>query len=85
MIYIPIIFGLLGGLVRGMQGVIKHVWKNKEPFNWKKIIITLILSAIIGAIVGSVFGETKALALVSGYAGSDFLEGLYFGIFTTNK
>jgi hypothetical protein len=80
MIYIPIIFGLLGGLVRGMQGVIKHVWKNKEPFSWKKIGITLVLSAIIGGIVGAVFGETKVLALVAGYAGSDLLEGLYFSL-----
>ncbi|MEM4263592.1 MAG: hypothetical protein QW666_01700 [Candidatus Woesearchaeota archaeon] len=77
MLYIPILFGLLGGLVRGMEGIIKHVWSKGEPFDYRKILITLVLSAIIGGIVGYSFGETKVLALVAGYAGSDLLEGLY--------
>lgn len=80
MIYIPILFGLLGGLVRGMEGIIKHVWSKGELFDYRKILITLVLSAIIGAIVGYTFGESTVLALAAGYAGSDLLEGLYMAL-----
>ena len=71
------IFGLLGGLIRALVGVGKHLEKKKNKFNPTYFFFTVILSGLIGAIVGSLILNDLRFALAAGYAGSDLLEGLY--------
>lgn len=69
------IFGLLGGIARAVVGTLKAL-KNKKKFRLNYFLLTVIGSGIIGLIAGTLSPEPK-IALAAGYAGTDFLEGLY--------
>ncbi len=74
-----ILFGILGGFVRALVGIAKYFEKNKTE---KKIrpwylIFTLLVSAVVGGLAGALAGGDWRLAIIVGYAGTDFLEGLY--------
>lgn len=84
-----LIYGALGGIVRGLVGYMKYQFSYKNvPFNWRYFLIVVGLSAGVGmsvtwAINGSgitVYGISElnpALAFIIGYAGGDFLENVY--------
>jgi hypothetical protein len=77
--------GFSGGAVRGLVGFLKHYsFSQKTSFNWTYFLSMTFLSGIIGLVAtlslkesGSLFGFNifnPGLAIIIGYAGSDFLE-----------
>lgn len=78
--YLPIILGgLLGGLLRGLLGISKDlITKKEEAINYGYFFLSLAVSATIGVIAASFWPEGGfRIALLAGYAGSDFLESLF--------
>ncbi len=70
-------FGLIGGFARGCVGVLKHYRREKKPtFKPFYFLITIVTASIVGVIAGMVVTDPR-LAVLAGYAGTDFLEGLY--------
>ena len=71
--------GGMGGLVRGIVGVTKAQTFNPDTFKfqWKYFAITIVVSIIVGQMAGVVFNGDWRASLLAGYAGSDFLEGMY--------
>ena len=69
--------GAFGGFLRGLMGVSKTVF-NKKTFkmNWPWFFTSIGVSAIVGVIAASFFGDDLRLAVLAGYAGADFIEGL---------
>lgn len=79
-IYLPIVFGgLFGGLLRGLMGIAKNlITKKDESINYGHFFLSLAVSMTIGIIAASLWPEGDfRIALLAGYAGSDFLEGLF--------
>lgn len=70
--------GAGGGVLRGIVGVTKSaVLKGKDfKVNWLWFFVSVGVSAIVGIIAASFFGDDLRLALLAGYAGADFIEGL---------
>lgn len=76
----PVIFagilGGLGGLTRGVVGLLKALSLRRRVL-WNYYIITAIVAIIIGVFVGILFDFDPRLSLLAGYAGTDILEGIY--------
>ena len=71
------LFGLLGGCARGCVGIAKHYRREKNPkFKPSYFIVTLITASIVGIVAGVIVTDPR-MAVLAGYAGTDFLEGLY--------
>ncbi len=68
--------GALGGLTRGVIGLLKALSLRRRII-WKYWLITVVIATIIGTFVGVVFDFDYRLSLLAGYAGSDILEGIY--------
>lgn len=84
-----LIAGFGGGAVRGIMGFLKHQtsYKNVE-FNLYYFILMTFLSGIIGLLISTAIYETgpeflevshmsSAIAFIVGYAGGDFIDGVY--------
>ena len=69
--------GMVGGLIRGLVGVGKNVWKDKKEFSIFKILYTLIIAAIVGGVASALVDGDWRVALLAGFAGSDLIESLY--------
>ncbi len=71
------LFGLLGGIIRAVVGILKHYRADKKtklrPYY---LISTLIISAAIGLVASVALSTNYIINLVAGYAGIDLLEGL---------
>jgi len=72
------LLGGVGGLVRGLVGIFKAI-KQKEKFNPKYYLLTVVIAIIIGAFTGVIVSKDYRVNLLAGYAGIDILEGLYKG------
>ena len=72
----PALLGGLGGLTRGIVGLLKAL-SLKRRILWGYYFITVGIAAIIGVFVGVVFNFDYRLSLLAGYAGTDILEGIY--------
>ena len=74
-----ILFGILGGLVRALVGIIKYFEKNKQnqKIRFWYLTSSLFVAALVGGIAGAIANGDWRLAIIAGYAGTDFLEGLY--------
>ena len=48
-----------------------------KKFLWGYYAITVVIALIIGIFVGIIFSFDYRLSLLSGYAGTDILEGIY--------
>jgi fluoride ion exporter CrcB/FEX len=70
------ILGGLGGLTRGLVGLLKAL-ALKRKILWDYYIITIIIAVVIGTFVGIIFSFDYRLSLLAGYAGTDILEGIY--------
>ena len=70
------LLGGLGGLTRGVVGLLKALSLRRRII-WNYYIITVFIAIIIGIFVGIIFNFDKRLSLLSGYAGTDILEGIY--------
>ncbi len=74
---IAALFGLLGGSIRALMGILKHYKVNKkEKFKLTYLLITLVISALIGAVTSTSLTTNHLINLVIGYAGIDFLESI---------
>ncbi|OQX84400.1 MAG: hypothetical protein B6D63_04760 [Candidatus Latescibacteria bacterium 4484_7] len=78
-IYVSIVMGVVGGLVRSLVGMLKYFEKNKEGGRVRPwyLVFSLFVSAVVGALAGALADSDWRLAAVAGYAGTDFIEGLY--------
>ena len=72
----PAMIGAVGGLTRGIVGLLKALSLRRRIL-WNYYIITIAVAAIIGVFVGIVFNFDYRLSLLAGYAGTDILEGIY--------
>jgi fluoride ion exporter CrcB/FEX len=72
----PALLGAVGGLARGVVGLLKALSLRRKIL-WGYYIITVLVAAIIGLFVGIVFNFDYRLSLLAGYAGTDILEGIY--------
>jgi fluoride ion exporter CrcB/FEX len=70
------ILGGIGGLTRGVVGLLKAL-SLKRKILWNYYLITLLVAIIIGVFVGIVFNFDPRLSLLAGYAGTDIIEGIY--------
>ena len=69
--------GAIGGALRGVLGIAKSlVAKKNVTINWIWFFVSILIASILGMITASFFLNDARLALIGGYAGSDFLEGL---------
>ncbi len=78
-----ILAGLAGGAVRAIVGWRKERrFRHGAPWRWSKAKFTLLTSAVIGAFAAALLYQP--LALLAGYAGTDFIEGMYTAKFGKN-
>jgi len=70
------ILGGIGGLTRGVVGLLKALSLRRRIL-WNYYAITVLVAMIIGIFVGIIFNFDYRLSLLAGYAGTDILEGLY--------
>jgi len=70
------ILGGIGGLTRGIVGLLKALSMRRRIL-WGYYLITVSVALIIGIFVGIVFNFDLRLSLLAGYAGTDILEGIY--------
>ncbi|MFA6022743.1 MAG: hypothetical protein WC781_01505 [Candidatus Pacearchaeota archaeon] len=70
------ILGGVGGLTRGVVGLLKAL-SLKRRIIWSYYAITVVIAIIIGVFVGIIFDFDPRLSLLAGYAGTDILEGIY--------
>ena len=70
------ILGGVGGLTRGVVGLLKALSLRRRIL-WLYYIITVIIAMIIGVFTGIIFNFDSRLSLLAGYAGTDILEGIY--------
>ena len=70
------ILGGIGGLTRGVVGLLKALSLRRRII-WTYYLITVLVAIIIGVFVGIIFDFDPRLSLLAGYAGTDILEGLY--------
>lgn len=73
---LPGILGGVGGLTRGLIGLMKAL-ALKRKILWNYYAITIIVALIIGIFVGLIFNFDWRLSLLAGYAGTDILESIY--------
>ncbi len=79
-ILIPVLFGVLGGLVRSLVGIAKYLEKNNPPaggIRWRYFAFSLLVGGILGAVCGAFITNDWKISILVGYAGTDFLEGLF--------
>lgn len=69
-------FGLTGGVVRGVVGIVKSVRKRKKLRTWY-FLFTIASSGLIGMFAGMLLPFDYRISLLAGYAGIDLIESLY--------
>lgn len=74
-----ILFGVLGGLVRGVVGITKYMEQNRKSgtIDLRYLLFSLAVAGFVGGIAGVLAGSDHSFAFIAGYAGTDFLENLY--------
>ncbi len=70
------ILGGVGGLTRGLVGLMKALSLRRKIL-WNYYAITVFIAVILGVFTGIVFSFDYRLSLLAGYAGTDILEGIY--------
>ncbi len=75
-IILSAILGGVGGLTRGVVGLLKALSLRRRIL-WNYYIITVVIAMIIGVFVGIIFNFDVRLSLLAGYAGTDIIEGVY--------
>ena len=88
--FLPVLIGgFIGGATRGLIGYLKHQYSYKNVgFDWKYFSVMMILSGAIGLLASvaikysfisfeGVEYISPAIAFIIGYAGGDFLDGIY--------
>jgi fluoride ion exporter CrcB/FEX len=70
------ILGGVGGLTRGLVGLMKAMSLRRKIL-WGYYCITVFIAVILGIFTGIIFSFDYRLSLLAGYAGTDILEGIY--------
>ena len=70
------ILGGIGGLTRGVVGLLKALSLRRKIL-WGYYSITVLIAIVIGIFVGVIFDFDPRLSLLAGYAGTDIIEGIY--------
>lgn len=75
----PMLFGAIGGFVRALVGIAKYFEKNKreQKLRLPYVLYSIFVAALVGGLAGVFTDGDSKLALIVGYAGTDFLESLY--------
>ncbi len=73
---LPAILGGIGGLTRGLIGLMKAL-ALKRKILWNYYAITIAVALVIGVFIGMIFNFDWRLSLLAGYAGTDILESIY--------
>ncbi|MBU1136298.1 MAG: hypothetical protein KJ559_02205 [Nanoarchaeota archaeon] len=74
--YVYALVGALGGLVRGMFGVMKAMSRD-DNLNVLYLLATVIIATLIGAGLGFGFKGDYRAAAIAGYVGTDILESVF--------
>lgn len=84
-----LVAGFGGGLVRGLIGFLKNQYSYKNiSFNLPYFFVMMFLSGVVGVLTAvavkysfisleGVEYVSPSIAFIVGYAGGDFLEGIY--------
>ncbi len=75
-IFLAGLLGGIGGLTRGVVGLLKALSLRRRIL-WGYYVITVLVALIIGIFIGIIFDFDYRLSLLAGYAGTDILEGIY--------
>ncbi|HLC54709.1 MAG TPA: hypothetical protein VJK07_03745 [Candidatus Nanoarchaeia archaeon] len=81
--------GFAGGLVRAAVGMLK--WQTRAPtqkrmnFSLHYLVASVLLAGLLGVVAGLYVGNDPRFAVLAGYAGTDFIEGLYKAKFKQRK
>ena len=75
-IFLAGLLGGIGGLTRGVVGLLKALSLRRRIL-WPYYVITVSIALIIGVFIGIIFDFDHRLSLLAGYAGTDILEGIY--------
>ena len=75
-ILIPGALGGIGGLTRGLVGLLKAISLRRKIL-WGYYCVTVLVAVVIGFFTGVIFNFDPKLSLLAGYAGTDILEGIY--------
>ena len=70
------ILGGVGGLTRGLVGLMKAMSLRRKIL-WGYYCITVFIAVVLGVFTGIIFSFDYRLSLLAGYAGTDILEGIY--------
>lgn len=74
--FLPAVLGGVGGLTRGLIGLLKALSLRRKIL-WGYFCITALVALVIGVFVGLIFNFDYRLSLLAGYAGTDIIEGIY--------
>lgn len=85
---ITVAAGFAGGLIRGAIGLLK--WQTRTPtrkmeFSIHYLAATFLLAGLLGIVAGLYVVNDPRFAVLAGYAGTDFIEGLYKAKFSKRK
>jgi len=75
--WVFVLAGLAGGMLRGLVGIAKSKSVGESQFIPMYLGVTLGVSALVGLVAGVLADRTWEISFLAGYAGTDFLEGLY--------
>lgn len=75
--WVFVLAGLAGGVLRGFVGIAKSKSIEKGQFVPLYLGVTLGVSGLVGLVAGILADQSWELSFLVGYAGTDFLEGLY--------
>ena len=74
-----VLVGAIGGTVRSLVGILKYMQQNKQDQKVRAgyLLFSIFVSAVIGGSAGALSEGNWKIAGLAGYAGTDFIEGLY--------
>lgn len=81
--------GFLGGLIRAFIGLLK--WQTRAPtqkrmkFSSHYLIAIILLAGLLGTVAGLYVVNDPRFTVLAGYAGTDFIDGIYKAKFKTRK
>lgn len=76
--FIYLIAGFVGGIIRGLVGIVKNKTIEKaNHFRPQYFLITIAISGIVGAATGILADTEWQVSFLAGYTGTDFIENLY--------
>jgi hypothetical protein len=87
-VVVTVLAGFGGGLIRAAVGILK--WQTRAPkrimkFSSRYLTCTILLAGLLGIVAGLFVASDPKFAVLAGYAGTDFIDGLYKAKFKAKK